>query len=272
MAMPAQREQASREVQPTDTMNSITSPSDASSSVGRSLIRTIVVFSAVVAPVAFVPYILVRQRLLRHDARLAHMHALNARLANELKAARGDIAKFAKEAAERSDAALQKTRTGLAELRDAVGAEGQDVRQHVSSEVSKESRKLSGLLTSARKVAEEREGTRRAWEEEMRGNMSILLQENLASRTQFAAELKELGQSLADTAAFIQEVEMRQGWPPRPADGRGIERTRRLAQRLQDFAAAMETQQSATPPRRYTSHEACNDPYDGKDEGENKTQ
>ncbi|KAH9899850.1 hypothetical protein C8Q73DRAFT_681267 [Cubamyces lactineus] len=57
-------------------------------------------------------------------------------------------------------------------------------------------------------------------------------------RAQLAAELKELGKSLADTAAFIEEVEMRQGWTPRPQDGRGIERMRSLGKRLQHFAEA----------------------------------
>ncbi len=58
-------------------------------------------------------------------------------------------------------------------------------------------------------------------------------------RTRLAEELKGIGHSLADTAAFVQEVEMRQGWVPRPDDGRGIERTRRLAVRLLEDADSM---------------------------------
>ncbi len=46
-----------------------------------------------------------------------------------------------------------------------------------------------------------------------------------------------LGGSLADIAAFMQEVEIRQGWTPRPDDGRGIERARQLAKRLLDETA-----------------------------------
>ena len=45
-----------------------------------------------------------------------------------------------------------------------------------------------------------------------------------------------LGRSLADMAAFAQEVEVRQGWVPRPNDGRGIERMRRLAKHLDESA------------------------------------
>lgn len=59
------------------------------------------------------------------------------------------------------------------------------------------------------------------------------------TRTRLAEELKGIGHSLADAAAFVQEVELRQGWTPRPDDGRGIERTRRLAVRLLENADSM---------------------------------
>ncbi|KAH9853452.1 hypothetical protein C2E23DRAFT_821502 [Lenzites betulinus] len=64
--------------------------------------------------------------------------------------------------------------------------------------------------------------------------------ERVAERMRRAEELRGIGQSLADGAAFMQEVEVRQGWTPRPNDGRGIERTRRAAKELQDAAASMQ--------------------------------
>lgn len=47
--------------------------------------------------------------------------------------------------------------------------------------------------------------------------------------------LKDLGKSLADVAAFMHEVEVEQGFVYRPHDGRGIERIRHLAYRLESF-------------------------------------
>lgn len=39
--------------------------------------------------------------------------------------------------------------------------------------------------------------------------------------------------SLADIAAFMQEVEIKHGFVPKKDDGRGIERIRQMAMRLQ---------------------------------------
>ncbi|KAI9063223.1 hypothetical protein FKP32DRAFT_1758315 [Trametes sanguinea] len=244
-------EQACNELHSTTTMSPSTSKpgSDAST---KSPLRTILIFSAILAPLALAPYLLTRRQLLSLHTRLADLHALNARLARSLQAAHADLAR-------RPDAAT--LREGLTELRAGLEAEVREVRQRVSAEVGREGKKLSALLAAARKVAEEREGARRAWEEELRRDIGVLLSENLVRRTRFAAELKELSRALADTAAFVEEVEMRQGWPPRPGDGRGIERTRRLAQRLQAFAATMEMQ--TPPPHERDMSEASESPSEG---------
>ncbi|KAI9000993.1 hypothetical protein BD414DRAFT_18908 [Trametes punicea] len=231
---------------PPTTMNMFSSRIEASNNV-RSPMRTILAFSLVLVPTAVVPFILVRRHLRCLDTRLTSLSKLNAGLVRELKAVRADMAKSTQDAVDRSEAALQKTGEAFADLTRRVQRELDDVRQHVSNEVSREGEKLSISLAAARRVAEERDASRKAWEDEIRGSMNVLLNENLARRKQFAAELKELGQSLADTAAFIQEVEMRQGWTPRREDGRGIERTRRLAKRLQEFAATMETEATSLP-------------------------
>ena len=47
------------------------------------------------------------------------------------------------------------------------------------------------------------------------------------------ATLRDLGPSLADIAAFMHEVEVQQGYVSRKNDGRGIERIRQFAYRLQ---------------------------------------
>lgn len=46
--------------------------------------------------------------------------------------------------------------------------------------------------------------------------------------------MRDLGTSLADIAAFMQEIEIQQGWVTQKHDGRGIERLRRLAMQLEE--------------------------------------
>lgn len=49
-----------------------------------------------------------------------------------------------------------------------------------------------------------------------------------------ADDMRETGMSLADIASFVEEVERREGWTPRREDGRGIDRMRKLAKRLEE--------------------------------------
>lgn len=48
--------------------------------------------------------------------------------------------------------------------------------------------------------------------------------------------LRDLGTSLGNVAAFMHEVELQHGYTPRINDGRGIERIRQLAYKLQSVA------------------------------------
>ena len=47
--------------------------------------------------------------------------------------------------------------------------------------------------------------------------------------------LRDLSPSLADIAAFMHEVELQQGFVTRKNDGRGIERIRQFAYKLQNI-------------------------------------
>ncbi|KAI0335487.1 hypothetical protein GY45DRAFT_803102 [Cubamyces sp. BRFM 1775] len=198
----------------------------------RRAISTILVFSAVVAAV---PYLLVRGRMSKMDKKLASMHTT---LAKEFKATRAHTDQRHQAAVDHTDAALGQIRKQLVDLSSATKGEVVQTRQQVASEVLRESSKLNEVLVTASRVGDSREGRRRAWEADMGRKMDILVNEEWVRSAQFAAEMRELGKSLADTAAFIEEVEMRQGWLPRPQDGRGIERMRGLATRLQKFATA----------------------------------
>ncbi|KAI0375658.1 hypothetical protein BV20DRAFT_959668 [Pilatotrama ljubarskyi] len=191
-----------------------------SSKNAPSPVRTFLVFSVVVVSMACLPYMLVRNRLADTQKQLASLRHMNIRLRREQRQ-------------------LQSTLQGG--LRHA--------RRHTTTVLSREGKKTGALLKAVAKSAEERDERRNAWENEMKNNMDVLLNQNLAQRARLAAELKELGQSLADTAAFIEEVEVRQGWTPRPGDGRGIERTRRLAKRLQQYPGSME-EETKPPPEQ----------------------
>lgn len=52
--------------------------------------------------------------------------------------------------------------------------------------------------------------------------------------------LRDLSSSLADIAAFMHEVEVQQGFVTRKNDGRGIERIRQMAYKLQGIPADRE--------------------------------
>ncbi|KAI0650710.1 hypothetical protein C8Q79DRAFT_1006947 [Trametes meyenii] len=222
----------------------------------RNPVRTILVFSAVVAPLAFVPYIFVRQRLVSLHRQVADLHVVNVGLRKELKAAVSEARKAYAEHAGHSLAALQETKEEVMQLRDGLCAEIEEARRQVVQAAEREGKRIGGLLMHAERAARERETRREVWESEIKHGMHALLSESLEQRTRFAEELKDVGQSLADTAAFIQEVEMRYGWTPRPEDGRGIERTRNLAKRLQEVAASMEGPgRQEQPPSRDEPYE-----------------
>lgn len=56
--------------------------------------------------------------------------------------------------------------------------------------------------------------------------------------------MTELGKSLADVAAFMHEVEIQQGFVTRPNDGRGIERIRQLAYKLESLQSDLKVRHS----------------------------
>ncbi|KAI0638206.1 hypothetical protein C8Q77DRAFT_417484 [Trametes polyzona] len=215
---------------PTTTMYPFT-PTPTSDSArrkdGADRVRTILVFAAVVAPLALVPYALVRRRLADVRTEIAALRAIHGKLGREVRSLRENV-----------DGGLAAIRT------------------HVDAVAEREGQRVMGALGQAERARGERDEARRAWEDDMRGRMDALLKENLGRRTRLAGDVKDLGQSLADTAAFMQEVELRQGWTPRPDDGRGMDRTRRLARRLQETAAAMEERGNASSqepkPNEYT--------------------
>jgi hypothetical protein len=61
--------------------------------------------------------------------------------------------------------------------------------------------------------------------------------------------LRDLGTSLADVAAFMQEIELQQGFFTPKLDGRGIERLRFLAMRFEEMGRVKTVKADVSPPR-----------------------
>jgi hypothetical protein len=64
------------------------------------------------------------------------------------------------------------------------------------------------------------------------------------------SRLRELGTSLADIAAFMEEIELQQGFSTPTVDGRGIERLRFLALQLEAMGETMDSGADVRPVPR----------------------
>jgi len=67
------------------------------------------------------------------------------------------------------------------------------------------------------------------------------------------SRLRDLGTSLADVAAFMQEIELQQGFFTPRLDGRGIERLRFLAMQFEGIGRVKTVKADVSPPR-YHQH------------------
>lgn len=119
----------------------------------RDPVRTILVFAAVVSPLAIVPYVLVRRRLADLLTEVSALRTANTKLTKELQRVKWDIDS---------------------------GLEG--VRRHVDATVEREGTKIGKMLQQAERGAQERYGMRRAWEDDMRKSVGVLLSENMTRR------------------------------------------------------------------------------------------
>ncbi|PCH40997.1 hypothetical protein WOLCODRAFT_151036 [Wolfiporia cocos MD-104 SS10] len=182
--------------------------------------------------VVFLPYWLIRRRMTRLHLEVARIGVANAALTRDVRALHGELAMRRTEN-ERLVEVLNQTRAGAEALRSQMekreGAHAQE-----STGMRDEMRDIRLALERLAADAVQRDHARAEWEKIRREDLRAFLRERQQTRSQFAA-VKELGTSLADVAAFMHEVELQQGYSPRKSDGRGIERMRRLAQKLQDL-------------------------------------
>ncbi|CAA7260212.1 unnamed protein product [Cyclocybe aegerita] len=160
-----------------------------------------VVFSAVLAPIVLLPYLGARRKI-------GALHRTLGRLEKEITKLRCEL-KLTASAHEATSAEFRRL---------------QDLARGTATE-----------LGEARKKAAKREAEQLVVDKAMQSDIQKLLTDTQHSRTQ-AASLRALGTSLADIAAFMEEVELDFGMGVRRRDQRGIERLRLLALRMQSLS------------------------------------
>ncbi|KAI0765508.1 hypothetical protein BC629DRAFT_1258936, partial [Irpex lacteus] len=161
----------------------------------------IAIFAAILAPTAILPYLAVRRHLISLHRKVAEVGVANAALQRDLKTALLE-ASIRREEHDRLRTMIGEARRDLERIRAEVGRN---------------------------------ELARARLEERTKRDIQDLMEEKLRTRNGLA-HLRDLSSSLADIAAFMHEVEVQQGFVSRKNDGRGIERIRQLAYRLQRIA------------------------------------
>ncbi|EKM59050.1 uncharacterized protein PHACADRAFT_249225 [Phanerochaete carnosa HHB-10118-sp] len=155
------------------------------------------IFTGVLAPVALFPYLAVRRHLISLHRKVSEVSQTNAALQRDLKAAL---------------------------LESSIRREEHDRLVTALSEVRREFDRFRAEQSA-------KELQRARGEERTRSQIDELAAEHKRTRVNLAT-LRDLSPSLADIAAFMQEVEVQQGYVSRKNDGRGIERIRQFAYRL----------------------------------------
>ncbi|EPQ59377.1 hypothetical protein GLOTRDRAFT_125680 [Gloeophyllum trabeum ATCC 11539] len=168
------------------------------SSAWTSVVPRLAVVSAVILPIAFVPYLLVRRQL----------HALHRSAENinsTFQAVQRDSASIAIETTRLRQAEQLQTRTLLRQIQWDV--------DHLRQDLAALQRSQSASEDDLRRLREEADA------------------EKQRARSQLTT-LNELGLSLADIAAFLQEIEVKGGFTSKDRDPQWIERLRGIAMEL----------------------------------------
>jgi hypothetical protein len=173
-----------------------------------------VFLGCLIVPFAIMPYVAITRQLRAIQNSTSDIRASSAFLQRELRA-------VLLENAVRKDEQT-RIRTSLDEMRIQMQALRNDAEK-ARSEISAYERTA---LAREQDLAQERR-----WHRYVHVLRNHKCNYNIHVRDQESI-LKDIGSSLADVAAFMHEVELRQGLPP-GVDQRGIDRIRKLALRLQ---------------------------------------
>ncbi|KAI0774293.1 hypothetical protein C8Q74DRAFT_1269325 [Fomes fomentarius] len=233
-----------------------------------SPVTAFLVFGAFLSPLAVIPYVLTRRQVSTLRRELRELHDANASLARETRASSTEMSKRNTQESlrvlrlvEMNREVLLKTEAKLEAQRKAIDERKADLEsmksrveelstatKKLGQDADASAKELKNMVSTSMANAKQREEAAKKWREHTAKNVEELVRDarSRQQRSAFTDEAKALGRALADVAAFIQEVEMRQGWTPRSNDGRGVEKMRQLAQRLDKLAASM-TRQASEP-------------------------
>ncbi|KAI0248688.1 hypothetical protein BJV78DRAFT_1233617 [Lactifluus subvellereus] len=162
---------------------------------GPTLGTRLVIFSALLLPSAVIPLLVLRRSVNSLHRKIDELKRATSYLHREFRSVMLELS-VRREQHEQLRAMIAETREDLAHLR----GETQRVQTARASGDEQTRNQIQELVTS--------------------------------DRTQIS-RLRELGTSLADVAAFMQEIELQQGFFTPKVDGRGIERLRFLAMQLE---------------------------------------
>ncbi|GBE79560.1 hypothetical protein SCP_0207600 [Sparassis crispa] len=184
---------------------------------------------AVLTSIVVLPYLVVRRQLVSMRRTVAQMGAANAVMRRDLKSLMTESA-VRKLEHQKVLGLLRETKESmdvlkrLAERRDTAR---RAVEERLAHEVQDTRLKLDTLEADVL----ERDLARQHAEKKYHSELKALLHESQWSKAHLST-LKDLGTSLADIAAFMHEVEIKEGYSSSKDDAHGIERIRRLALRF----------------------------------------
>ncbi|EIM88497.1 uncharacterized protein STEHIDRAFT_120660 [Stereum hirsutum FP-91666 SS1] len=191
---------ASKALPPPPLPQAVSPPGPSYETATLSVGARLAVFTALALPVTLLPFITLRRQLLSLHRKTDEIRAATNVLQRELK---GTLVELSVKKEEHL-----RMKEMLEEARQKLEATRRDTHRLQLS-----------------RLADEKEYQRRLQE----------IMESTSFTQSQLAHLRELGPSLADIAAFMQEVEIQQGYTsPRKQDGRGIERLRRVALQLEE--------------------------------------
>ncbi|KAI9467274.1 hypothetical protein BJY52DRAFT_1201588 [Lactarius psammicola] len=189
----------------TSATTSALAPVEASTSTPGTIIRSsgptpgtrLLIFAALLLPSALVPLFVLRRSVNQLHRKIDELKGATNSLHQEFKSTILELS-IRREQHKKLRAMIAKTREGLANMH---------------------------------RETQRTQAARANWDQQTREQIQGLVTSN---RIQ-TSHLRELGTSLADVAAFMQEIELQQGFFMPKVDGRGIERLRFVAMQFESM-------------------------------------
>lgn len=207
----------------------------------------------VLGSVSLLPYLLVRARVVSLQKQLEEVARANRFLRQDVKALLSEVSSGRTEQ-QRFVGAFKDTQGSIERL-SRQAERGDTARVESENKIHQDLKSMRQTLERLEADAAQRDCAHAEWQNICRDDIKSLLHGNertrwvVVDRISFHCDMMplmfldsthlsaitELGTPLANIAAFMHEVEVRHGYPPRKDDGRGIERLRRLAKKFQEL-------------------------------------